>query len=164
MAEAKAIVLETDFVKDLDPQVYSSLRAALRDVSLICISTTKIHLLQSIFKQGERSGRLLAWLSQENSSPVSISQIQSSTGNILTDPMQINAWFASHYQEQYSSRVLYTEGEMHEYLAQVDLPCLTDSSRERLDSPLTLNEIQSAVKSLQGGNTPGMDGYPIEIF
>lgn len=136
-AENKAMALETIYARDRDPLVYSSLQAALRDVSLIRISATKIHLLhqsQRIFKQGERSGRLLAWLSQQHSTPVSISHIQSPTGEVMVDPSQINAWFASHYQELYSSRVTYTEGELHTYLALADLPCLTDSTRERLDS------------------------------
>lgn len=39
--------------------------------------------------------------------------------------------------------------EVHAYLASVDLPCLTDSTKERLDSPLALNEIQVVVKSLE---------------
>lgn len=70
----------------------------------------------------------------------------------------------SYYKELYSSRVMYTEGELHTYMALVDLPCLTDSTRERLDSLLTLKEIQLAVKSLKAGKTPGLDGFPAEFF
>lgn len=126
-SEAKAGALEAEYIGNHSPQAYSSLQEALRDDSLIRISTTKIHLLhqsQWIFEQGERSGRLLAWLSREHSSPVSISRIQSSSGEILTNFSQINDQFAAYYQELYSSRVQFTEQELQTYLEKVDLPCL----------------------------------------
>lgn len=165
-AEAKVGALETVCIRECTPQAYSSFQEALRDVSLLRISTTKIHLLhqsQRIFEQGERSGRLLAWLSREHSSPVSIAQIQSINGEILMDPTHVNARFSS-YQELYSLKVQYTYGELWGYLDQIDLPCLTDATRERLDSPLTLKEIQTVGKFLQNGKTPGPDGFSAEFY
>lgn len=166
-AEARAGGLEAAYVRDLTSQAYASLQEALRDVSLLHTSITKLYLLhqsQRIFEQGERSGRLLAWLSREYSSPVSISRIRSPDGEVLTDPSQINKQFAAYYQELYSSKVRFTEPELQAYLEGVNLPCLTEATRERLDSPITLKELQLAVKSLQGGKTPGPEGYPAEFY
>lgn len=86
------------------------------------------------------------------SSPVSISRIQSPTGEILTDPLQINGRFATYNHQLYDSRVSYMEEEMHIYLDSVDLPCLTESARNKINSLLTLKEIQSAVSSSIGEN------------
>lgn len=159
--------MEAAYVRDRTPQAYSSLQEALRDVSLIRTSITKLHLLhqsQRIFAQGERSGRLLAWLSREYSSPVSISRIRSPNGEILTESSHINDQFTAYYQDLYSSRARFTEPELQAYLEGVDLQCLTETTRERLDSPLTLKEIQLAVRFLQSGKTPGPDGYPAEFY
>lgn len=166
-AEARVGGLEAAYIRDRTSQAYASFQEALRDVSLIRTSLTKLHLLhqsQRIFEQGEKSGRLLAWLSREYSSPVSIPRIQSSDGEILTDSSQIIEQFAAYYQELYRSRVRFTESELQAYLEGIDLPYLTDATRERLDGPLTLKELQIAVKSLQGGKTPGPDGYPAEFY
>lgn len=62
-------------------------------------------------------------------SPVSISHIQSPSGEILMEPVHINARFASYYQELYSSQVQYTEQKLCMYLDTVDLRCLTDWTR-----------------------------------
>lgn len=70
----------------------------------------------------------------------------------------------THYQELYSSRVLYTKEDIRTYLDTVDLLCLTDMARNRLDSPLTLKEIKMTVSSLQILKTPGPDGFPAEFF
>lgn len=148
-AEARTQALESRYVEERSPQVYAQYREALRDVNLLRASATKVRLLhqsQRIFEQGERNGRLLAWLSREHSSPTSISRILSPDGEILTEASQINDRFASYYRDLYSSRAQHTEQELCTYLDQVDLPCLTDSVREQLDSPLTLTEIQAAVK------------------
>lgn len=40
----------------------------------------------------------------------------------------------------------------------------SETTREQLNSPLTLKEIQVAVKSLQRGKTPGPDGFPAEFY
>ena len=44
------------------------------------------------------------------------------------------------------------------------LPSLVDSQKSDLDSPLTLKEISDSILSMQSGNSPGPDGFPVEFF
>lgn len=63
----------------------------------------RLHQVQCIFEQGDGTGCLLAWLCKEQSLVTSIAIIRDADGILLTNPIAINARFAS--QELYSSRV-----------------------------------------------------------
>lgn len=105
---------------------------------------------------------MLAWLARESFSPVTISAICDSDGTPLTDPTSIID--ASLYQELYSSWMVCTDEELTAYLDEGELPCLTSTYWEALDGPITLEELQWAVASLQNGKIPGPDGIPAEFY
>lgn len=123
----------------------------------ITTSLTKKKLLQQsqrIFEQGERTGKLLAWLAHE--------QCQGQlSGTILLDLTPITECFADCYASLYKLKVSYTPAKLPTYLTEIDFPVLTDEYRARLDYPITL-EVQTAISSLQPGKT--LDGFPVEFY
>lgn len=58
----------------------------------------------------------------------------------------------------------YIHPEHNTYLDKETFPVLAPSARERLDGPITLEEAQQALGSLQSGKTPGMVGFPPEFY
>lgn len=85
-------------------------------------------------------------------------------GALLTDSAAINESFASYYSGPYTSRVNYIIDDLRTYLCAVDFPVLTFTYRDRLDSPITLEEVQRAISSLQLGKTHGPNGSPVELY
>lgn len=77
----------------------------------------------------------------------------------MTDPIDINACFDDYFSTLYSSRAHYTLGELCEFLDGVSLPVLSASARESLDAPITLEDFQQALGSLQLGKTPNSSGF-----
>lgn len=63
----------------------------------------------------------------------------------MVDPEAINARFASYYSALYSSKADYTGEELYSFLGQITFPTLTDEARTRLDSTITLEEVQQAL-------------------
>lgn len=61
-------------------------------------------------------------------------------------------------------QVTYSPDELSTYLDTVEFPTLTIEAAQRLDGPITLKEVQVAMKSLQVGKTPGPDGLPTEFY
>ena len=45
-----------------------------------------------------------------------------------------------------------------------DISVLSPKQKLDLESPLTLQELSAALKSLNGGKSPGLDGLPAEFF
>lgn len=126
----KAATLEMTYTQMQDLVVHQWLQGVLCNVLLLRTLSTKVHLLhqtQQIFKQGEKTGRLLAGLAKEHFSAISFPCIIGPAGVVLTDPVQINAHFAAYYQDVYDSRAVYSKEEVSAYLADVDLPQLTST-------------------------------------
>lgn len=136
-------------------------------IALMWTTTCRKLLLsqsQRFFEQGERTGRLLAWLAKERFTTFHILNIRDSTDTLHADPFQINIKFALFYEHLYTSRADYTLDSMTECLDSVDFLELLASTRQRLDAPFTLKEIQVAIASLQTGKTPGPDGLPAKFY
>lgn len=166
-AERRAGRLEAQYTANKDETCRIDLQCAMREVTLLRVAATRkimLHQSQRIFEQGERTGRLLAWLSREQAATTSVANIKEASGRLLSDPRDINRCFASYYEDLYSSRVQYSADELQTYIDAIELPCLSVAARQRLDAPLTLKEIQTAIGSLQSGKTPGDDGFPVEFY
>lgn len=54
--------------------------------------------------------------------------------------------------------------QMYNFLDNLKISELSPDDRERLDRPITKEEIELAVSSLQSGKSPGPDGFPTEFF
>lgn len=109
-------------------------------------------------------GRLLAWLSRDQTSLAHIVGVQGDGGLLLTDPEQINTRFASYYQQLYTSRAHYSMDQLDQYLTRLDFPNLNNDARRRLGIPITLEEIKRALTSMPAGKTPGVDGLLAEFY
>lgn len=92
----------------------------------------------------------MAWLSR-GQQHISIARIKFDQGTVVVNPLAINARFVSYYSALYSSRVTYSTEELGIYLDQITFPTLPVSARDRLDSPITLKEVQQALGALQAG-------------
>lgn len=97
-----------------------------REILLLHMMMTRKHLLhlsQRIFEQGENV-QLLAWLAREQSAFVSIPQIISSIGDLLTNSVAING-FVSYYHRLYHFQVKLRFSNLKTYQTTVDLPVFT---------------------------------------
>lgn len=76
--EAEAVRQEALHVSSQDPHSFARLESMSREILLMRTTLTQknfLHQTQHIFEQGEKTGRLLAWLSREQSSGMTIGQI-----------------------------------------------------------------------------------------
>lgn len=78
-----------------------------------------------------------------------MANIRGEGGDLLSDPQQINARFASCYETIYTSRATFTPEALGSFLDRIDFLALSVSDCAMLDSPVTLKEVQAAVASLQ---------------
>lgn len=72
--------------------------------------------------------------------------------------------FVAFYSDLYSSRVNFGREEVQEYLAPIPLLELSGEALGELELPITVEEIISAISSLNPNKTPGMDSLPVEWY
>lgn len=134
---------------------------------LLSLEKTEKHLLWSkghYYEHGDKAGRLLAYQLKCRAASRLIPQIRKSSQVLSVDPQEINNTFKEYYSHLYTSTFPRDTSPMNKFLDTIDFPSLDDAARDDLDSPLQLQEVIDAVKSMQSSKTPGPDGYPVEFY
>ena len=100
-------------------------------------------------------------LEKKQSQSKSIHSLLSDTGQVLTEPGQIRKRAMEFYSALYSSE--YGDHDMY-HLFCGHLPQIATESNISLGAPLTLQELHSALLSMQGRKAPGIDGLTVEFY
>ena len=98
-------------------------------------------------------------LENKNRINKNITEIKVEEDKTIKDPKKI----LQHVQEFYTQ--LYSNQD-REPIEQLDIQPkrITNDERDRLDSPITKNEIDKALTQLKNNKSPGFDGYSAEFF
>ena len=83
---------------------------------------------------------------------------------MATKSREINDAFKKFYINLYTSESTATDKEIMSFLDKLNLPKLSSSQQEDLDSPISSQEILNAIKALPTGKSPGQDGFTAEFF
>ena len=122
-----------------------------------------LKLKQSIFDQGEKSGKILAWRIKQLQIERTITVLKN--GGDRCRPCG-NKWgvFRDYYERLYSSEI--DEGTLVQspFLDSLTIPKLSDEESLNLEKVLSLEEISEAMKSMTSGKAAGPDGLPIDIY
>lgn len=117
---------------------------------------------QVFHEQGEKAGKLLAHQLRQSAAR----NAKNGTGPDTTsfDPKKINNQFERYYSNLYSTEALTDTSPMYSFLDKLKFPCLSPDDCTSIDSPLSTDEINQAIKLMQRGKVPGPDGFPIEFY
>ena len=80
------------------------------------------------------------------------------------DPLKINQEFKLFYQLLYSSEAAFTKKYFVSFFDGLNIPELSEQQIHLLDSPFTINEWYEAIKCMNHGKSPGLDGIPPELY
>lgn len=142
----------------------ASLKSEFRALSLSRAEFMFHRTRQKYYFDAERPSRLLALKLKESESKASIPAVRDPNGIVFTSPQSVNDTFRSFYVGLYKSEVKHDKSRCEAFLSGLRLPKISQADRELLDSPLNLEELHGALKSLQRGKSPGLDGLPPELY
>ena len=133
------------------------------------LSTSKAHLLllkakQRVFETGDKASTFLAYQARSAAASRLITQIKSPAGVVLSDTRDINKTFSDFYSNLYSSECPSDICDNDNPLDNIGYPTLDESLSKGLGEPISLIEIQEAIKTMQNGKSPGPDGYTVEFY
>ncbi|KAL6473518.1 hypothetical protein MHYP_G00170790 [Metynnis hypsauchen] len=101
-------------------------------------------------------------LERKNGQRRCIHALRSESGALLSDPAGIRSHAAKFYEELYSSE--YSEQPELEKGFFEGLPKLAEDSASGLERQLSLVELSDALRSMECGKAPGIDGLPAEFY
>ncbi|TWW57318.1 Transposon TX1 uncharacterized 149 kDa protein ORF 2 [Takifugu flavidus] len=91
-----------------------------------------------------------------------IDSLLSSTGQELVEPGQIRKWAVEFFSSLYESEYHRDDGLFDEFCG--DLPRVSGETNSRLDRPLQLDELHTALLGMKGRKAPGVNGLTVEFF
>lgn len=116
------------------------------------------------YEHGEKAGRLLAWQVRQHSAGQDIPVINNDQGRRCCNNSEINACFSKFYQLLYTSESSLNAAELEAFFKDVKIPSVNSDLSDELEKDFSLEEISSAIKSMQSGKALGPDGFPTEFF
>ena len=91
-----------------------------------------------------------------------IHTIRNERGEITTDTTEIQRIVRNYYEELYAKK-FENLGEMNKFLEKYNLPKLNEEEAERLNRPITADEIEAVIQKLATHKSPGLDGFTGEF-
>lgn len=120
---------------------------------------------KKIYESGNKCGRLLAQSLKSQKAASYIPHIYTATGQKATLPQQITQEFMCYYKTLYNLQMTPPSPEhIADYIANSNMPTLSTTTRDLLDEPIILTEIQLAIKNTKKGKSPGPDGLTIQYY
>ncbi|PIO23924.1 hypothetical protein AB205_0061220 [Aquarana catesbeiana] len=120
--------------------------------------------LKDRFRWSNKVGKHLATVLKRKGGSNFIDRIQNKKGVLKYTSTDIAEEFRSYFTSLYKVRqggvgTLEREEKMDEFIREAGLPSLSDSDAKELDGPITVEEIETALKASPSGKSPGPDGF-----
>lgn len=185
------IIARTAISKKLRAQTFSNLQEKLKDLEQLRITNSNPDINQQIrnvkqdidkilseevekklrflkqryYEAGPKATRLLAWRLRKQQAEQTIHKIRDPiTNKITSHPDGIQKAFEKYYKALYTRREQAEKHTIIEFLNSLDLPSIGKEVNNKLIMPISKEEIDKAILSLNSNKSPGTDGFPPEWY
>lgn len=165
--ESQVSALEREFKHSLSKSSRLKLdaaRSALDNFLTQKAETAIFYARHRLYESANKPGRLLARLARGRVESNVIASLKDDKGVTFFENKHLVNIMKCFYQNLYSPESLNDTGEQANFLGRIDLPTLSEESRDRLCRPVTKEEVFETIKSLLGGKAPGPDGFCPEFY
>lgn len=124
----------------------------------------------SWIEKGEKPTNYFFNLEKRNYEKKVIAQLKLENGEIITDMKQINKEIESYYNDLFRTKFVNNNQQIdfnedfNEFVDNLEIPKLSFEESNLFEGELTLEEIQTVIKSFQNNKSPGEDGFTKEFY
>lgn len=115
------------------------------------------------YENGEKTGKLLARQLKKMDSLSVITAIKNND-KLVTSSADINTVFKTFYQNLYTSENSINTEQLNAFFDKIAIPQITQKGKNKLETPLTEEEVKKAISAMKTGKSPGIDGFPAEFY
>ncbi len=165
--EAEIVAIEQNILNDISPENTNKRQNLLDELSSLLRQKPEFIMhrtRQNHYMNSARPSRLLALKRRANNQLANIAAIRTEEGTLTSDPVKINHTFKAFFQKLYTSEVDYDEKTCNDFLNSLSLSKLPVDAVHSLGAPITIEELGQAIKSMNKGRSPGIDGLPPELY
>ena len=111
------------------------------------------------YENAEKGTKYFLGLEKTKSSNKTLRKIRAENGDIIDTDDEILSELKNFYGKLYSK-----DDHVKFQLENTKGPRLTEEQKERLDQPLTIEELGTSLFEMSNGKAPGLDGLPCEFY
>ena len=162
--------LENQFLKHPnDPKISNDISKLKKEIDLKLIADTRAAATRAGVKwiqQGERSNAYFLGLEKSRANANTITALNDVSGNSINDPVNILEEIHNYYKTLYTEEKDddYIIRHLEEFASDVSVPSLSENDTNALEKEITLQEVTSALKGMNAGSSPGLDGISTEFY
>lgn len=163
-AEQALTVIEREFSSNPTHFNADQLKQQTRIVSNMHFEKAERNIFyakQRLYECGERAGRLLAYLAHMDLRPPTVVSLQSTNGEMISEPDRVAGEFRSYFMSLYTSTVDNTSEDTEALLSTVELPTLSQPHIEMLEAPISTDDIAEAMSHLKVSKAPDPMASPL---
>ena len=137
---------------------------------LNCLYTTEAEfaLLRTqakFYEDGERASKLVASRLNKAKTRNIITAVKDKFGNLIVNELQINYIYREYFEQLYQSDITTpnhdsTNQKAELFLDNINIPTIADEDQKNLVQEIISEEINSAIRQMAAGKSPGIDGFP----
>lgn len=149
------------------PALYKERLQLQSKFDLLSLSKTQKQLFlaqQRFVETGDKAGKLLAHQAHAALLSRLIPKIKSASGEVTSDPIEINNIFCSFYSNIYSSQCSLDVWDGNNIPDEIVFPKINKDLCKELGVLISIKAVEKAIISLQNGKTPGPDRFTVEFF
>ena len=115
------------------------------------------------YEQGERCTAYFLGLERRNYMNKVITNLRNSDNEVCRNQNEIMNILVSHFTEMFDEKPI-DQNKANDYVDKVGLKQISDKQKQELNKPLTLEELNIALKVMNNNKAPGTDGFPTEFY
>jgi len=114
--------------------------------------------------EGKKATKYFFNLVKSNYNRKTINEIKLENDEKTTDETQILSMIRLYYSNLYNSQTTDAQDSFEIFTEGLEIPKLDDAERHALDGPLSFEECQKSLESVENGKSPGEDGFTVEFY
>ena len=115
-------------------------------------------------ENGEKPTKYFFNLEKRNYNRKKIFEQELEDGEVITDGKEILFAIETFCKELYSSNMNDSQHDFHHFIANVNIPKLSDVERDEIEGHLTYDECEKALRSFDKGKSSGEDAFTAEFY
>ena len=121
-------------------------------------NSAQIRSRVKFIEQGEKNTKYFLGLEKARANTKIMDRLIKDDGQIITNQNEILQEQARFYSEVYKKKSEFDSNKANDFTRNMNIPTITEESKNLLDSDFTLNELSKSLKSMSNESAPGSDG------
>ena len=160
--------IETELANDPNNEElnksYEKVKSQYESIQMEKTKAARIRARIKWMEQGEKNTKFFMSLEKSRSTANTIFKVKLENGSTSVQEGEITEAIANFFEKLYKDEQKFKNSKFKEFIRGLNINKLTHEQKIECEKQLTEDEIYDALKGMNSGSAPGLDGLPVELY